>query len=272
MRKPKVSVIMSCYNENSNLLKLSVESIINQTFEDFEFLIALDKPDNMEALEILEYYAKLDSRVKLFVNEYNYGRSRSRNLLVAKSNGTYIAIMDADDISLPNRLKEEIETLEKRDVDVVGSWIAEFNDYFGKNVFSYRKVPEHHKDIVRYAKFRSPVNHATALFKKNLFIYVEGYDESLHHGEDYHLFVKMIKHGASFYNIQDVLLLCRLNDYFRKRRGLKIFKQDYLLMKKIYNLGFLNRIEFLANLALRLSYRILPDNLFKKAFDLQRRF
>ncbi|MEN3015687.1 MAG: glycosyltransferase [bacterium] len=270
MKKPKISVIMSCYDENKNLLKSSVESIITQTFEDFELLIALDKPDNIEALEILKYYAKLDSRIKLFVNEYNYGRSKSRNMLVAKSIGKYIAIMDADDISLPNRLSEEIEALEKKDVDVIGSWIAEFNDDFGKSIISYRKVPEYHEDIVKYAKFRSPVNHPTALFKKDLFLHVGGYDESLYHGEDYHLFVKMITQDAKFYNIQDVLLLFRFNN-FHKRKGLYVFKQDYLLMKKIYQLKFLNKIEFLVSLAIRLNYRLLPDNLFKKAFYLQRR-
>ncbi|MCX7739381.1 MAG: glycosyltransferase, partial [Hydrogenothermaceae bacterium] len=144
--KPIISCIMSCYSEIPEHLCMAIESILNQTYQNFEFLIALDNPDNKELLKILRVYEEKDKRIKVFVNPKNLGRSQSRNNLIKKAQGDYIAIMDADDIAYPDRFEVEVAVLEEGICDIVGSWIEEFDDN-PEVITSVRKVPEKHDDI-----------------------------------------------------------------------------------------------------------------------------
>ena len=117
----KVSVCMPVYNTKPEYLREAVESILNQTFKDFEFLILSDSPDNTEIDKIISSYD--DKRIKYSKNTKNIGISESRNKLLKTAKGEYIAVFDHDDISLPNRLEKEVEYLDKNpDVSVVGSW------------------------------------------------------------------------------------------------------------------------------------------------------
>ena len=100
---PKVSVLTPLYNTNPSFLKEMIESILNQTFKDFEFLLLNDSPENKELKKIVESYN--DRRIIYLENEKNLGISKSRNKLLELAKGEYIAIFDHDDISLPERLE-----------------------------------------------------------------------------------------------------------------------------------------------------------------------
>lgn len=113
---PLVSVIMSVYNAQ-NFLGEAIESILNQTLKDFEFFI-IDDYSSDESWKIIKRYAKKDKRIKLFRNTKNKGLAKSLNILISKTRGTFVARMDADDISLPNRLTEQIDYL-KMHPDIV---------------------------------------------------------------------------------------------------------------------------------------------------------
>lgn len=105
----EISVIMSCYNSNKEFLKQSIESILNQSFTDFEFLIA----NNGETFDLYEFIKQFkDNRIKYIDNCGNIGAVNSFNNLQLIANGKYIALQDHDDISLPNRLKIEKEELD----------------------------------------------------------------------------------------------------------------------------------------------------------------
>ena len=110
MKNPTVSVIMSVYN-GAEYLKEAIESILNQTFEDFEFLI-MDDGSQDKSPEILNFYAGKDKRIKLFRQE-NKGLTKSLNILINLAQGQFIARMDADDISLPERLEEQTKYIIK---------------------------------------------------------------------------------------------------------------------------------------------------------------
>ena len=108
---PKVSVLTPLYNTNPSFLKEMIESILNQTFKDFEFLLLNDSPENKELKKIVESYN--DRRIIYLENEKNLGISKSRNKLLELAKGEYIAIFDHDDISLPERLEKQADFLDK---------------------------------------------------------------------------------------------------------------------------------------------------------------
>jgi len=124
---PKVSVLTPIYNTNPKHLRECIESILNQTFKDFEFLILNDSPDNKEIESIVKEYAKQDKRVKYYKNEKNMGITPSRNKLLGLASGEYVAIFDHDDISLPNRLENEVDILDNNpEIGAVSGWLELF--------------------------------------------------------------------------------------------------------------------------------------------------
>ena len=110
---PKVSVIMSVYREPLEWIDASIKSILVQTYGDFEFLIVNDNPESEELCHFLNEKALSDNRISLIANERNIGLTKSLNVALTKSNGEYIARMDADDIACLNRLSSQVEYLDK---------------------------------------------------------------------------------------------------------------------------------------------------------------
>ena len=110
--RPAVSVVMSFSNEPLQWLKLAVESILSQTFRDFEFIIVCDNPGFSEGIAYIEEVAKGDSRVIAIANGNNIGPTKSFNTAIGIARGRYIARMDADDISLPERFGRQVEYLD----------------------------------------------------------------------------------------------------------------------------------------------------------------
>jgi glycosyltransferase involved in cell wall biosynthesis len=124
---PKVSVLTPIYNTNPEHLREMIESILNQTFTDFEFLILNDSPENIELDKIVKSYK--DERIKYFKNEKNLGITPSRNKLLKMARGEYVAIFDHDDISVPDRLAQEVEYLDTNPhISVVSGWLQYFGD------------------------------------------------------------------------------------------------------------------------------------------------
>ena len=108
----KISVLMSVYNDEKRVSK-SIESILNQTFQDFEFLI-LDDCSTDNTYEICNYYAKKNQKIKLMKNHQNLGLTKSLNLLISESNYELIARQDSDDESFKQRLEIQLKIMEKQ--------------------------------------------------------------------------------------------------------------------------------------------------------------
>ena len=122
---PKITVLMSIYKEPIDWMILSIDSIIEQTYKDFEFIIINDNPERLDNTKLLEKYLKKDSRIKIVNNSENIGLTKSLNKGLAVSTGEYIARMDADDISLPTRFEKQIAFLESNpNVIVLGTNIT----------------------------------------------------------------------------------------------------------------------------------------------------
>src|SRR5690606_3913282 len=110
---PLVSVIMSVYNEPEIWLAESIDSILSQTYKEFEFFIVNDNPENLTLAKVLQLYEDNDSRVRIIKNEVNIGLTKSLNKALSLVKGKYIIRMDADDVSLPQRFEKQVTFMEE---------------------------------------------------------------------------------------------------------------------------------------------------------------
>lgn len=206
-RVPNVSVLTPIYNTNPVHLRECIESILNQTFTDFEFLILNDSPDNKDIENIVKEYAQRDQRVKYLKNEKNIGISASRNRLLELARGKYIAIFDHDDVSVPTRLAQQVAFLDANpDIGVVSGWLEYFD---GDIVETVMKNPEHDADIKIMMTYNCSVAHTAAMIRKSILTdnNIE-YEELYTPSEDYRLWARLMA-VTHFYNIPQILVRYR---------------------------------------------------------------
>ena len=202
IKHPIVSVLMPVFNCELYVAS-AIESILNQSFKDFEFII-IDDFSTDKSLKKINYYK--DKRIKVLKKTRNSGISDSLNLGLKNAKGKYIIRMDADDVSLYNRIEKQVEFLDKNlDYVLCGSNFR----ILDTNVS--RVLPES-SDAIKVSFLRScAICHPTVAFRKeildnsNLF-----YDNDMEPAEDYNLWTKLIQ-KSKFYNIQEELLLYRIH-------------------------------------------------------------
>lgn len=216
---PKISVIMGVYNQWDVIaLQESVKSILNQTFSDFEFII-YDDGSTREAGKYIRDLGSLDDRIVLLGKEENNGLAFSLNYCINKARGEYIARMDADDISLPTRLEEQLDFLEShKEYSWCGCNTELFDD---KGIWGRRNMPEkpEYQDYLKY----SPYVHPTVMYRKSLFEMTDSYhvSEETFRCEDYELFMRLRRAGFRGYNIQKYLFQYREDSKAFARRKMK---------------------------------------------------
>ena len=225
-----ISIIMSTYKEEETLLRESIESILNQTFKDFEFIIILDYPDNNLHKKIIEEYSKIDNRIRFFVNEKNLGLTGSLNRGLSLAKGEYIARMDADDISLPNRLEKQIEYLNKYSHDLIGG-ITQMIDEEGNSIYSIQKVPTDFNKIKKALRYGQCIAHPTWLGKKEVFDCLNGY-RNIPLCEDFDFTLRAVLNGFKISNLNETVLKYRMTKNSISRNNLY---DQYLYMKYITN-------------------------------------
>ena len=201
--KEKVTVLMPVYN-GALYLREAIDSILNQSYSDFEFLIINDGSID-KSVEIINSYH--DTRINLVSNEINKGLIYSLNRGLEIACGKYIARMDCDDISMPDRLAKQVDLMENSpEIGVCGSWI----EYF-VGCQSLLKLPITDKKIRRTMIFRNPMAHPTVMMRSSVLkknkLY---YDPSYHYVEDYELWTRLA-HYTQFYNIPEALLKYRIH-------------------------------------------------------------
>ena len=236
------SVLMSIYrNESIEHFNRAMQSIWDeQTIKPNEIVLVEDGPLTDPLYQCIENWKdKLGKVFKVIRLEKNTGVGNAKNIGVCECSNELIAVMDTDDISLPKRFEQQLAIFENNDIDVCGAWVGEFvsdeND-----IASYRKTPEHHNEIVSFAKVRSPVNHPTVMYKKSSVLSAGNYTK-YRTSEDYDLFVKLIMSGFKFYNIQQPLVSMRTgNNQEARRGGLKNAMLEANVQKEFYKMGFLN--------------------------------
>ncbi|WP_137170449.1 glycosyltransferase family 2 protein [Marinomonas sp. FW-1] len=207
--RPLISVVMSVYNSQKYLAD-SIESILKQTYENFEFII-VDDGSSDQSLSIIQSYMKKDSRIVLISRE-NKGLPYSLNEAISVSKGQYIARMDADDISLPERFQKQIMVLQgDRAIGVCGSSAFYFKDDDQNN--SRLFVPKKKHDELKISLlYSSCFVHPTVMIRKSELIKLDYiYNESFFNSQDYELWGRLVD-NTEFFNIQEPLLYYRVNE------------------------------------------------------------
>lgn len=202
---PKVSVIMSTYREPLKWINVAVESILKQSLTDFEFIIVVDDPKNKLIIEYLE--AIEDTRVVLLKNESNLGLVRSLNKALEVCKSDYIARMDADDISLPERLEKQVAFMKTHNCDLCGTWYEVFDD---THAIRISNPPQSATVCERVLRYESCVAHPSWMVCKKVYDALGGY-RNMDAVEDYDFLVRAVKAGYKVGNVQRVLLKYRDN-------------------------------------------------------------
>jgi hypothetical protein len=200
---PVLSIVMPVYNVQPDYLRESIDSILKQTFGDFELLIIDDGSTESEGIDLIKSYN--DPRIRLVSNQHDFIASLNRG--IAESKGKYIVRMDADDIMTPNRLAVQYEFMEEHpEIDVCGSWMERFGEKDGV-VRLYTK----HEDIVTSLLFSNQIAHPTVILRKST-VCKEGmslYKQNYECAEDYKLWTDLVIKGLRFAGIPKVLLQYR---------------------------------------------------------------
>jgi len=202
----KLTVIMSVYNGEC-YLRQSIESVLNQTYRDFEFLI-IDDGSSDSSQDIIKSYD--DVRIRLIINQENKGLIGSLNKGLSEARGEYIARQDADDVCHVERFSRQLQLLESdKSLLLVGSQL-DLIDERGMPKGNW-KYPQDGQLALWFLLYNSAVAHSSSMYRKDTVISVGGYSADAIYAEDYDLWSKLSRLGK-IKNLPDVLQYYRIHD------------------------------------------------------------
>lgn len=235
--KPLISVIMPAYNAQKNIGN-AIDSILHQTFKRFELIIINDSSTD-GTMQIVSAYAKKDSRIRIVRHTADRNIGKVLNMGIREARSDVIARMDADDISLPERLDEQYRLLNSsKKIAVVGLDI-EIIDYEGNHVAA-RRYPTTNKEIKRCVFRYSPFAHPGVMFRKSMVEKVGMYDPAYSPSEDLDLWFRLGKY-YEFASIPKTLLKYRLYPKSTSHSNIKQLEKIVfaIRMKAIIHYGYI---------------------------------
>ena len=266
----KFTLLMCLYEKESPLFLLECfESIANLTVKPAEIVIVKDGPlpNELEAvLDKTKESCDIPRTIVALPENVTLGPARAEGVTAAKYE--WVAVMDTDDICRSDRFEKQLEMIKANpELGLIGGQISEFEGNISSESTTHnRTVPIDHEDIINFAKFRSPFNHMTVMFKR---------DEVLRAGnyrlftwfEDYDLWTRMIKNGTICANHRDVLVDARMGaDSYSRRRGKAYIRSEWRMQKQLKSLGIITGTEFLRNTAIRIPVRLLPGKVLQRIY------
>ena len=271
MGKYDFSVIMSVYkSDNPEQLDVALDSIINQTLPPNEIIVVVDGPVPNALSNTLEDKKTIFPQLKILYQEQNIGLGGALRIAVENTQYKYLARMDSDDISLPNRFELQMNEFKKDDtLSLVGGMITEFVET-PENIISKRILPCSDAEIKQFMKSRCGVNHVTIIVKKDDLLKAGSYQAGFIQ-EDYFLWARMILAGCTFKNIPEVVVNVRSGyDQFARRGGLKYYKDVLKFNRWMYEKKLISLPRMIYNDCVRgLVQFLLPNSIrtfiYKKA-------
>ncbi len=255
---PLISVVMATYaGDDFTHLREGIDSILGQTHTNLELLIVLDGPVNEEVDTYLTTLMNEDARVRVLRQSDNRGAACARNAGFSEAKGEYIAVFDADDVSLPNRLERQLAYLRETDSDLIGSFMSYIDDR--GEIIGSKDMAISAENVTKTAILVNPINNPTAFAKASVFK-ENPYDERFRRGHDYHLYARLIQKGYRLANVPERLHMLRMGpDFMARRNGLHYFLlclRCRLILLKMYPWYMKPPMLFLA-IALS-ALRLLP--------------
>ena len=262
--RPRIpfSVLISVYkNDDPRFFDEALESVTTrQTLSPDEVVLVVDGPvsDALNAV-IAKWKRHKAPNIKVIRSELNVGLAKALNLGLSHCSYEYVARMDSDDVSLPQRFEKEIEYLSRHpDVALLGSWYQQYDSNM-QTLLTDRKVPTEMTGIVPYSKTRTPFNHVTAVFKKSAVISVGGYPDIKGYLEDWWIGLRLLKNGYQMANLPEYLVDVRGDrEFIGRRGGWKYLKCELANLQAMHQQELLSTFDLLKNLSLRTLVRLLP--------------
>ena len=268
------SVLISVYyKENPIFLDKALSSIENQTLLPGEIVLVKDGLLSPELDEIITKHVQLSEvSYNIIALEKNVGLGVALDKGLRACRYEWVARMDGDDISTPDRFEKQVTYLETHpNIDVLGSWISEFSTG-PDSPENFRKPPQKHDVIYKYATYTSPVNHMSVFYRKKAVLDAGSY-QPVNTLEDYHLWIRMLVGGSTFANVPEILIQARTGDnMILRRHGWRYFYNEVKLAQAAYGLGFLSRFQQARNFFYRALPRLMPLFILKRLYTLARKF
>lgn len=229
----KVSIIMGIYN-CENTISEAIDSIINQTYKDWELIMCDDKSTDNTYFIAKEYEDKYPNKIKVIINDKNITLAPTLNRCLKLAKGKYIARQDGDDISKPNRLEEEVSFLESNpQYDLVATNMISFDENGEKGIHQLKEIPNKFDFLNKGSVF----SHATIVMKAEVMKALGGYceEEYANQAEDYELWSRFFLHGYKGYNMHKNLYMVREDMNAYRRRSVKRRIRGIKLNLRIYS-------------------------------------
>ena len=260
----KFSVLLSVYYKESPFsVRAALYSVFeNQTLKPSECVMIKDGPLTKELEAVLyDFDNKYPEVLNVISLPENKGLGNALRIGAKACKYDYIARMDTDDISRPNRFEKQIKFLKEHpEIDIVGSNIEEFNESPG-DLNRFKVNPEFHDQLIARIKLKSPFNHPSIMMRKDALMKAGNYDGDLLLFEDYSLFLRMWLSGAKFHNLQEVLLDFRVGsglETIQRRSGKHYIDKERRFLKYAQEIGAFNKLDVLKNKCVKFPIRILP--------------
>jgi len=234
------SFLMSVYfKEKPKQLQFAIESMLNQTISPTEIVIVKDGHLTDELNNVIDNYAKkYISLFKVIQLEKNAGLGIALQKGILECSNEFIARMDSDDYSHPNRIEKQLLEFEKDpELCVCGCFENGFENDVSNTIWVHT-VPQYNESIFNYMQKRCAMLHPTLVYKKSVIIEIGNYND-VPLFEDYDLLIRLVKNKKKCYNIQEGLYSIRIDTSFYKRRsGIHYLKKSYLFRMKYFKQGF----------------------------------
>jgi glycosyltransferase involved in cell wall biosynthesis len=257
------SLLLPTYaGDKRSYVEAALESIVSQTRLPSEIVIVFDGPVSDELRVLITSFSQR-SPVSCVVVEQkeNLGLGPTLQNALETAKYEWVARMDADDISVPERFERQCAYLEKHpEVDLLGGCIEEFSDEEARTSLR-RVVPSSHDQIVAFMRFRNPMNHVTVMFRKSAALRAGGYrDFPLF--EDYDLWSRFVAQGSRLANLTDTLVRVRTGrEMYGRRGGWAYALNEVRLQRQLRRLGLTSSLQLVRNLCVRVGGKLVPTGL-----------
>lgn len=273
MELAPVSIVLSVWNgDNPSSLYRSLNSITRQKYKPDEVIAVIDGPISSNLEEVVTQFAKRDDiSVKLIRLLTATGSWNGRNQSIAVAKNEFIALHDSDDVMHPDRLDVQIRQMLTNNFDVLGSPVFEFNSENGK-IMGLRQFNTD-KQMTKKMLWQNVLNNSSVMLRKSAVDSVGGL-RNVYLGEDYDLYLRLLRAGKSIYVTSHVLQAFSVDDKTSKRRGgIKFISSELSLHQLVKSFNKLGFFKLYMRLSLRLVFRLAPSfvrNIYRKIFQLKK--
>lgn len=235
------------------------ESVTDQSLPPAEVVLVTNQELPEELDSAVQRLVRTDSRSRRVHASSARGLGEALQAGLEACSEAFVARMDADDVSLPDRFEAEHAVLETTDADVVGSHLAEFRTDV-ERVERVRRVPTAHEEIAAWMAWRCPLNHPTTMFDRAAVLEAGGY-RHFPTMEDWDLWARCLAAGLRFRNLDEVLVRARVEELADRRGGLDYARAEVRMARELRRLGIASDWDTCRHLAVRLPLRLVPARL-----------